>query len=83
MGASSWAAYTTTRADEIRAFLRDFKEPVEFCIILDDDRDAFVKGPNIMFCKTDFDLGYTEEDDLEVRKWIEEFLKKEPNNGRV
>ena len=80
MGASSWAAYTTCRADEIRAFLRDFKESVEFCIILDDDRDAFVKAPNIMFCKTDFDLGYTEEDDLEVRKWIEGFLKKEEHS---
>lgn len=83
MGASSWAAYTTTRADEIRAFLRDFKEPVEFCIILDDLREAGVVGvPNIMFCKTDFDLGYTEQDDLEVRKWIEDFLKKEKNGAK-
>ena len=78
---SAWAHNMPERADEIRAFLRDFKEPVEFCIILDDDRDAFVKAPNIMFCKTDFDLGYTEEDDLEVRKWIENLLKEEDGDA--
>ena len=77
---SAWSHNMPDRADEIRAFLKDFKEPVEFCIILDDDRDAFVKAPNIMFCKTDFDLGYTEEDDRGVRSWINEFLKKSTND---
>lgn len=77
----SWM-YPASRSDEIKAFLTSYDKPIEFCIILDDDRDAFVKAPNIMFCRTDFDLGYTEEDDLEVRKWIEVFLKKEKNGAK-
>lgn len=74
---SVWSHNMPERADEIRAFLRDFKEPIEFCIILDDCDDARVRAPNIMFCHTDFDKGYTEEDDKGVRSWIEDFLKKE------
>ena len=74
----SWFGSSICRADEIRAFLNGFDSPVEFCIVLDDDPEAW-KGsdPKIMFCKTDFDEGYTKEDDEGVRKWIEEFLRKE------
>ena len=82
VAATAWSAYTACRADEIRAFLRDFKEPVEFCIILDDDRDAEVVGvPNIKFCHTDFDEGYTEDCDKAVREWIDMFLKEEKDGS--
>ena len=82
MGVDAWSALSVCRADEIRAFLKDFKEPVEFCIIIDDDRDAAVAMPNVRFFRTDFDKGFTEEDDKAVRKWIEEFLKKEKNGTK-
>lgn len=69
------------RRDEIRAFMEHAKEEfgwdIEFYIILDDLEEARYNTDKGRLFRTDFDKGYTEEDDVGVRKWIEDFLKKE------
>lgn len=69
------------RREEIRAFMEHAKEElgwdIEFYIILDDDPSAKYDSDKGRLFRTDFDKGYTKEDDEGVRKWIEDFLKKE------
>lgn len=60
------------RSEEIQVFLKNFKEPVEKCVIIDDLEEARLKGPNIQFFKCDPELGYTEEIDQEVRAWLDQ-----------
>lgn len=73
------------RRDEIRAFMEHAKEEfgwdIEFYIILDDDHDASYNTEKGRIFLTDFDKGYTEEDDAGVRSWIDEFLKKEDGDA--
>lgn len=72
--AKDWRA---PRKDEIKAFLDNFDKPVEFYIILDDLEESAYNTDKGRLFRTDFDKGYTKEDDEGVRKWIENFLKKE------
>jgi len=69
------------RRDEIRAFMEHAKEEfgrdIEFYIILDDDPDSRFDSEKGRLFLTDFDKGYDEEIDKEVRSWIEDFLRKE------
>lgn len=77
--AKDWRA---TRKDEIKAFLDNFDRLVEFYIILDDLEEAAYNTAKGRLFLTDFDKGYTKEDDEGVRNWVEEFLKKESTNDQ-
>ena len=59
------------RREEIKAFLSNFTQPVEKYIILDDDPSANYNSEKGRLFLTDFDEGYTEEIDKEVRKYLE------------
>lgn len=59
------------RSMEIKAFLDTFKEPVEACVIVDDDPEANVwDRPDVKFFQTFYGSGYTEDIDNQVRAWL-------------
>ena len=63
------------RKDEIEKFIKNFTESVEYYIILDDLYEAAYDTENGKFFQTDFDKGYDEEIDKEVRKYLDERIK--------
>ena len=70
---------------EVEAFLKhaekDLGWDIEFYVILDDLQEAGYNTDKGRLFLTDFDKGYTEEDDAGVRRWIEDFMKKEKDES--